>query len=1132
MHPPDAEKIFEAALQLESEEKRRQYLDLACESDLELRGKIDSMLSAHEEAEAYFHIEGFRKKTQPTNLTPTQLQPAAEKPGTKIGRYKLLQQIGEGGMGIVYMAEQTEPVTRKVALKIIKLGMDTKQVVARFEAERQALAMMDHPHIAKVLDAGATDTGRPFFVMELVRGVPITEYCDKNKLSNATRLELFLPVCQAIQHAHQKGVIHRDIKPSNVMVTLHDGTAVPKVIDFGIAKATHQRLTEKTLFTNYAQMIGTPAYMSPEQAEMSGLDVDTRTDVYSLGVLLYELLTGTTPFPAKELLSRGYGEMQRIISEQEPPKPSTRVKTMQGQERSIVTSNRNLDTHKTGKIIQEDLDCIVMKALEKDRSRRYDTANGLADDIRRFQANETILAHPPNRLYQLRKAWRRNQVPFTAAALVMLALAIGFTLTFFAFRRAVEAQNQERLQRELANENAREAANEKERAETTTQELRETLYLSRVAQALQELEANRPADALELLDACPEELRNWEWHYVHNRCYRSEPETPSPAIEGVTHSLSPTGDLALSKIDQELAIWNLRGDKAQRSSRSLPFFRGMSAFSPDGKLLAQVDHSQNLIHITELSTGKQYPSLIGHTNRIQAIAFHPNGREIATGAEEPIIRIWNLRSGKKVRELTFDTSPTRVSRLAFSRTGKWLAAAYRKSAIKVWNTETWRHQVELPKHSVPIAGLAFSPDETTLVSVDNTDLRIWAIPSGNELGRLTGHKLWVSRVAFSPDGTRLASNGFDRTLKLWDWKKQREALTVSRVSAGFSDLRFTPTGKLLATNWKGALEIHDGSAFSARSSKPDRTLTGHAHRIWALTFSPDGRLFSSAEDSEGFEWDLNLERVENEFKGLFEVATSRDGQYLATAHGRITKVGDQSQFFDQLRVLDAYSLEELAVFNSSRGEFFAAEFSPDGRFLIAGGYARAEDNKRQLFVWDWRNEDKLRNLGTRQAGVIDIEISSDGRHLATANESGKVTLWDAQKLTEPQEGKRIWDQANGFEFFKIDFSPDSSRIAFGDGNYGIAVLDVGSGELALPILEGHGDLVMCVDYSPDGQYLASGGADHTVRLWDARTGEHLRTFLGHEGVVNEVAFSPDSRTLASGGADLDIQLWSIEPSPR
>jgi serine/threonine protein kinase/tetratricopeptide (TPR) repeat protein len=374
-----------------------------------------------------------------------------------LGRYKLLQQIGEGGCGVVYMAEQEEPVRRRVALKVIKLGMDTKSVIARFEAERQALAIMDHPNIARVLDAGATEAGRPFFVMELVRGIKITEYCDQNKLSTEDRLNLFTQVCRAIQHAHQKGIIHRDIKPSNILVTLHDGIPVPKVIDFGIAKATQGRLTDQTLFTAFEQFIGTPAYMSPEQAEMSGLDVDTRSDIYALGVLLYELLTGKTPFDTKELLASGLDKLRHAIREEEPERPSTRLRTMLQEDLTTTASCRKTDPPKLIHLVRGDLDWIVMKTLEKDRTRRYETANGLAMDVERHLNNEPVLARPPSNLYRLQKLVRRHKAAVAGISAVCLALLIGLGFSLYLFiqerearQRAVAAEREQALLRKQA----------------------------------------------------------------------------------------------------------------------------------------------------------------------------------------------------------------------------------------------------------------------------------------------------------------------------------------------------------------------------------------------------------------------------------------------------------------------------------------------------------------------------------------------------------------------------------------------------------------------------------------------------------------------------------------------------------
>jgi serine/threonine protein kinase/Tfp pilus assembly protein PilF len=380
--------------------------------------------------------------------------PLTEQPGDKIGRYKLLQVIGEGGFGVVYMAEQEEPVRRRVALKVIKLGMDTKQVIARFEAERQALALMDHPNIARVLDAGATERGRPYFVMELVKGERITEYCDKNNLTTRQRLDLFVQICHAIQHAHQKGIIHRDIKPSNILVTMHDGVPVPKVIDFGIAKATEQRLTEKTLFTELEQVIGTPVYMSPEQAEMTGIDIDTRSDIYSLGVLLYELLTGKTPFDSIELQKHGLEVMRRTIREQEPRRPSTRLTIMAEGELTTTAKHRQTDPPKLVHLVRGDLDWIVMKCLEKDRTRRYDTANDLASDLLRHVNNEPVLARPPSNAYRFQTMVRRNKLAFAAGTAVALAVLAGLVVSTFLLvrerRENARALAAEQHQRELS----------------------------------------------------------------------------------------------------------------------------------------------------------------------------------------------------------------------------------------------------------------------------------------------------------------------------------------------------------------------------------------------------------------------------------------------------------------------------------------------------------------------------------------------------------------------------------------------------------------------------------------------------------------------------------------------------------
>jgi serine/threonine protein kinase len=416
---PKIETILAEVVEISSERDRQAFLERACAGNELLRAQVERLLANHFRAGAFLE--------EPVAVLETMAESVlTEGPGTRIGPYILREQLGEGGMGLVFVAEQTHPVRRKVALKVIKPGMDSRQVVARFEGERQALALMDHPNIAKVLDAGTTESGRPYFVMELVKGLTLTEYCDHYRLTTRQRLELFLPVCHAVQHAHHKGIIHRDLKPGNILISLYDVTPVVKVIDFGIAKAIGQQLTDKTVYTSIAQFVGTPQYMSPEQAGLSNLDVDTRSDIYALGVLLYELLTGTTPFESETLKKASYDEMRRIIREDEPPRPSTRLSTLDAAKLSTISERRNMEPRKLSSEVRGELDWIVMKALEKDRNRRYESAGDMAADVERYLNDEAVEACPPSKVYRLRKFVKRHKVMLVTIALpVVLVLGAG-----------------------------------------------------------------------------------------------------------------------------------------------------------------------------------------------------------------------------------------------------------------------------------------------------------------------------------------------------------------------------------------------------------------------------------------------------------------------------------------------------------------------------------------------------------------------------------------------------------------------------------------------------------------------------------------------------------------------------------
>ena len=516
--------VYDAALQVKDPAERKVFLDQACAGDAGLRAAVEELLATQAEAERFFADGSLALKVSAESIQSGNGGPALagdsriklpedQRIGERIGRYTLLQKIGEGGCGTVYLAEQESPVRRKVAFKIIKLGMDTKSLISRFEAERQALALMDHPNIARALDAGATDTGRPYFVMELVRGEKITDYCDQQYLDVRRRLRLFVQICHAVQHAHQKGIIHRDLKPSNILVTSLDGAPIPKVIDFGIAKAiTGERLADNTVFTACEQFLGTPAYMSPEQAQMDRMDIDTRSDIYSLGVLLYELLTGHTPFDGKELIQFGMEELQRTLREKEPPRPSAMLAALPAAARAAVARRRGIDPDRLIALARGDLDWIVMKALEKDRSRRYETAHEMALDIERYLKGEAVLACPPGRMYLVRKLVRRNKAAFAAATAVLAALCLGLGLSTWLFF-------QERAARQEAEADKASEAKMRARLEAT----------QNIARAAEDWEAGNFADAAVLTSGISPDFLSpskqaaqvyrdiLAWHAMHER---------------------------------------------------------------------------------------------------------------------------------------------------------------------------------------------------------------------------------------------------------------------------------------------------------------------------------------------------------------------------------------------------------------------------------------------------------------------------------------------------------------------------------------------------------------------------------------------------------------------------------------
>jgi WD40 repeat protein/serine/threonine protein kinase len=1107
-------ELFLDALDREPAE-RGPFLNAACGGDHDLRRRVEELLL--EQAQVGDFLESPAATPSGTvRLGATTLLTAnvTEKAGDRIGRYKLLQKIGEGGCGIVYMAEQEEPVRRRVALKVIKLGMDTKSVIARFEAERQALAMMEHPNIARVLDAGATETGRPYFVMELVRGVRITEYCDENNLATEDRLKLFTQVCQAIQHAHQKGIIHRDIKPSNILVTLHDSVPVPKVIDFGIAKATEQRLTDKTLFTEFTAFIGTPAYMSPEQAEMSGLDIDTRADIYSLGVLLYELLTGKTPFDAELLFRAGLDECRRTIREQEPVRPSTKLATMIDVELTATASRHRTDAPKLIHSLRGDLDWIVMKALEKDRTRRYATANDLAADVGRFIEGDAVLARPPSTIYRVQKFARRHRVIFAATTIVALTLLTGVTVSTWLAVRAREAELTA-----LSSEGRETVLRKKAERDSAAAQLNEYVADINLAQQSLTPAAANYGRAVQLLEkhvpvAGEPDLRGFEWRYLRHLAQ---------------------GDDHMSLPGQGSAVQSL-------------------AFSPDGHFLVIGERdlipgraafgNQNIrdkLNVWNLRTKSFETNIL---RRAQSAVFLPDGKKLIT-ASTLTVRIRNTSDWSEEKSLTENYGP-----LALSRDGRYLATLNREG-VSIWDTANWREQALLPNAFGPIA---FAPDGGRIVTDTRAGLTVWPWSNTNAPVLLrdstnvflrNGWQRTDGAITFSPDGrfiiasrNTLSERGVF-VLSVWDAQTGEEAGTMPddpehiEHTGLISSLAFSPDGQTLASS---SLD-YSIRLWNFATRQPIGALQGHAGEVLSLAFAPDGKTIASG-GSDGVVklWPTQRAPERNPLPGTWQpVGYSKDSHTLVALNrqGSIGFINARTHELEQQWPLetrffrrgqdisvsdDLSTLAHIAengtvkIWNTATRE--ATELKVADNFvetavLSPNGHALVTSSRgRNLRWWDWRE-----GLSTAIGSDAQrVHFARDGRTLVAMQRGGNVFIWD------------VATRAARFDF-KIEaqlgsesaLSPDGSVLAVGYMDESIQLYDTASGEWIGACL-GHKQNVNSLAFSPDGRTLASASDDSTLKLWNVATQQELLTIRRLGGALRGLTFSPDGQWLVGGGS--------------
>lgn len=1067
-------EIFKAAVNLPADQ-RAAYLDQACGANGELRREIESLLQAHDAS------GGFLQDRPAQSQATTDQQPATVQAGAFIGPYKLLQHLGEGGMGTVWVAEQTQPVKRRVALKIIKAGMDSAQVLRRFEAERQALALMDHTNIAKVFDAGTTTDfggvgqGRPYFVMELIPGVVVTKYCDELNLPIRERLDLFIPVCRAIQHAHQRGIIHRDIKPSNVLVSVQDGRPVPKVIDFGVAKALHQQLGEQSLYTEFGAVIGTLEYMSPEQAEMSPLGVDTRADVYALGVMLYELLTGSTPLDKKRLRGAAYGEMIRLIKEEEPLKPSTRL-SQSKETLASLAAHRRTDPARLVQELRVELDWIVMKCLEKDRGRRYESASSLARDVERHLNDEPVEACPPSTAYRLSKFWRKHKGPVIAVGLVLLALICGVVGTTWGLVEASRAKD-------IAQSNAREAIAEKAKAE---------------AAALDEERAKRDAVKAERAEASARKYAEDERDAKDRALVRAD-GLRLTALSELVRPSNPGRALLLA----------IEG--AQRAPG----------------LLA------NNALVAAMEVCAEDRTLSGHEGNIEGAIFSPDNKHVLSWSADKTARIWDVQTGKQLRQLDHSAA---VSFARFSPDGQRILTIAAPTGVGgpggktvyIWDSTTGRRVTSWNagdlKHFggewFPIANPAsLSPDGKRVVVTyclyPNNPPSIHETDSGKPLAVLQGHKAPVLEVNFSPDGRQVVTAALDGTAGVWDADTGKLLHSLKGHKGGITSAKFSPDGRRVLTVGDG-WEHEFGPNGSHGEKANTATREEVAGRIWDAA---TGKELAALQWPPDQKWFVRSARFSKDGTKVLTAGFTGFPSPVSTDQlGRITA--------SLPRVWDAATGKLVESFQWTAPESpTTAEFSPDGHTVLS------MVNGKVIQLGDATTGKELSTFRGHDENVVTAAFSPDSKRIVTVGRDRTIRLWDASFAAKSAPQHRRW-----FDAWWIALTPDRRHMLHHQG-------DLLDGSLRLWELDSGREVwkSKCQPLAQADPMLSADGERFAVRftnsvgVWDTRTGKELFALDSKQGLGGAAALSPDGKRLIFKkdlATDKGAHIWDVDTKAK
>jgi WD40 repeat protein len=990
-------------------------------------------------------------------------------PGEWIGSCRVVRLLGEGGMGMVYLAEQERPIARQVALKIIKLGMDTRAVLARFQSEQQALALMEHPNIAQVYEAGSSGNGRPYFVMEHVPGIPITDYCDRQHLDTRQRLDLFLRVANAVQHAHQKGVIHRDLKPSNILVMQRDGEAVPKIIDFGLSKATERNFTEETLFTEAGVLIGTPEYMSPEQASRDGRDVDTRTDIYSLGVLLYELLVGAVPFDSKALRHAGYDEIRRIIREEDPPVPTTRLLTL-GAKAAEIASCRGTDAGGLRNAVRGDLEWITMKALEKECARRYPSASEMAADIQHYLRDEPVTAGPAGAAYRLRKFVTKNRFAVSAVAVIFLLLALGLGVSSALYVKADR-------QRVVAQRES---------------------YIANIAAASSAIEHSDPADAGVRLDSCERSLRGWEWRYLNAQLDSSVLALWGRGYTNKYPAFAFSGGGIVWSSGENVNFW-----PAGSHLRSGVYggFGEILALSRDGgRIVARPYRDHKILRILNPVLRDSIVTLNANDSGVECAAFSPDDGRILSGLSDGRVLLWSV-AGKITAQAQAGSSPVTVA--GFSPDATRLVSGSKDGMLHIWDANGLRLVATLRGHSGEVTSAAFSPDGRMLASASaDRTIRFWDLGAARQTANIPQGKGQVKCVTFSPDGKYLVYGAGDSSVRVLAADSGKTIATlIASMQGGIGAVAFQPGGsRLFASSDWGEVLAWDAATWEGGIWKQSG---GH---IESLAFNADGSRIL-AYRTEGLQiWD-----------GYAGTLIAERGPIGPSSSPTFSSDGKRAAWGDfEAKIWDGTAVRTL---KGHHGFVTTPAFSPDGRLIASG----SDHNVR---IWDAASGTLLRTLDLYEQ-VVGVFFSPDGSQLLTSSGEWNFKLWSAASwklrvVLEREPARRR--ECDGHPAF----SPDGRHIVCGADSK-IAIWDSRSGRLLAAVAEEGATRIM--GFSPDGTRFLSFSEDGLVRVWDAQSFRPLLTLHNGEG-MGWAGFTPDGNRILFATSDGTVRQWDTRSNHR